>query len=225
MVTTSIRSDAAIQQDVLSELRWDTRVEETDVGVEVDQGLVALTGTVSSYVKKLAAQEAAHRVRGVRDVVNNITVTIPGLTGRTDADIAQAVRRALEWDPLIPEEKIATTVSNGWITLEGAVERWSQREDAEHAVRHLAGVRGVINRLTVGAPAVAPETVQAAIEEAMERRAERAAERIEVTVRDGTVTVAGRVNTWAEKQAVLGAAGHAPGVRAVEDKLHIAPWA
>ena len=149
MMETSAIRDAAIQQDVLRELRWDTRVEETDVGVEVDKGIVTLTGTVSSYTKKLAAQEAAHRVRGVLDVVNDITVKIPSVGARTDTEVAQAVRRALEWDPLIPEERIRTTVSNGWVILEGEVERGSQREDAEHAVRHLEGVHGVTNKITV----------------------------------------------------------------------------
>lgn len=225
MVTTNVRSDAAIQQDVLRELRWDTRVEETDVGVEVDRGLVMLTGTVSSYAKKLAAQEAAHRVHGVLDVVDDVTVKIPGVGARTDSEIAQAVRHALEWDPLVFAELIQTTVANGWVTLDGQVERWSQRGDAEHAVRHVVGMQGVTNRITVKAPEVRPEDVRVAIEEALERRAEREAVRIAVTVHDGTVTLTGRIRTWSEKQAAVGAAGHAPGVRAVEDKLRIAPWA
>ena len=224
MVQAISKSDATIQQDVLRELKWDTRVEETDVGVEVDHGLVTLTGSVGSYVKKLAAQEAAHRVWGVLDVVNNITVVIPGVSGRTDADIAQAVRRALEWDPLIPEERIKTTVSNGWVTLECEVDRWSQREDAEHAVRHLAGVQGVMNRIVVKAPAPDPRNVRIAIEDALERQAEREAERIQVVVHDGTVTLSGRVRSWMEKQAVIGAAGHAPGVHAVNDQVRIEPW-
>jgi osmotically-inducible protein OsmY len=224
MVKSTARSDAAIQQDVLRELQWDTRVEETEVGVEVDDGIVTLTGTVSSYAKKLAAQEAAHRVRGVRDVVNNITVKIPGVGGRTDADIARAVRQTLEWDPLVPEERISTTVSDGWVTLEGEVDRWTQREDAEHAVRHLAGVLGVTNRITVRAPHVAPATVRTAIEEALERQAEREAARIQVAIHDGTVTLSGHVRSWREKEASLAAAGHAPGVHGVEDRIRIEPW-
>jgi osmotically-inducible protein OsmY len=221
MVQTIIKTDAEIQHAVLGELRWDTRVEETDVGVAVDHGVVTLSGSVSSYAKKVAAQEAAHRVRGVLDVVNDLTVTIPGVGARTDTEIAHAVRRALEWDPLIPDERIQTTVSTGWVTLEGHVDRWSQREDAAHTVRHLMGVQGVTNRITVTAPPIEPDTVRAAIEEALERRADRAAERLQIAVRDGTVTLAGRVRSWSEKQAVLGAAGHAPGVRGIDDQLRI----
>src|SRR5262245_26051214 len=104
------KSDSQIQQEVLQELKWDTRVEETEVGVEVDQGVVTLTGTVSSYAKRLAAQEAAHRVIGVLDVANDIQVKVPGGLTRTDTEIAQAVRRALEWDIWVPDGRIQSTI-------------------------------------------------------------------------------------------------------------------
>src|SRR5689334_19919179 len=88
-------NDHQIHQAILKELLWDTQVDETEVGVEVDQGVVTLTGTVDSYAKKQAAQEAAHRVIGVLDVANDIQVNVPyGLTS-TDTGIAHAVRQAL----------------------------------------------------------------------------------------------------------------------------------
>lgn len=97
MAATTTRGEAAIHKDVLRELRWDTRGEETEVGVEADQGVATLSGTVSSYAKKPAAQEPALRVRGVLGVANAITVRLPGPGGRADADIARAARQALEW--------------------------------------------------------------------------------------------------------------------------------
>jgi osmotically-inducible protein OsmY len=116
------KTDAEIQQDVIRELKWDPRVEETEVGVEVDNGIVTLTGTVSSWAKRLAAKEAAHRVFGVLDVANDVTVKVPGSLTRTDTDLAQAVRHALKWDVMVPDERITSTVSNGWVTLEGTVD-------------------------------------------------------------------------------------------------------
>ena len=115
-------------------------------------------------------------------------------------------------------------VSDGWVTLEGEVDRWTHREDAEHAVRHLAGVQGVTNRITVRAPHGAAETVRTAIEDALQRQAEREAARVKVAVHDGTVTLSGHVRSWREKEAILGAAGHAPGVHGGEDKIRIEPW-
>jgi len=220
---TETKSDAQIQQEVLRELKWDTRVEETEIGVIVDQGVVTLTGNVSSYGKKLAALKAAHRVAGVLDVADEIQVVLPGGKTRTDAEIAQAVRNSLEWDVMVNDERIRSTVTKGWVYLDGTVETLYEREDVERAIRRLAGVRGVTDRLVVAGPSVKPDVVQRAIEEALERRAGRVAHRLKVSVSDGTVTLKGWVRSWAEKRAVLGAVSHAPGVCAVNDDLILDP--
>jgi osmotically-inducible protein OsmY len=219
------RTDSEIQQDVLRELKWDTRVEETDVGVQVDEGVVTLSGTVSSWGKRFAAEDAAHRVRGVLDVANDIAVKLPGTPGRTDTEIAKAVRNALEWDVFVPEDRVQSTVSAGVVTLKGDVESWAQRDDAERAVRNLSGVRGVTNRLEVKPPKVAAAEVQKYIVDALERQALREAKRITLDVRDGRVTLSGSVRSWAEREAVVGAAKGTPGVRTVQDQLHIEPYA
>ena len=124
---------------------------------------------MASYATKLAAQAAAHRVTGVLDVANDIRVRIPGRQGRTDTEIAQAVRHALAWDVLVPDTSITSTVTDGWVTLEGQVERLREREDAERAVRYLQGVRGVTEQAGVRPPTVQPERVREVIEEALER--------------------------------------------------------
>lgn len=223
MTALHIKSDREIHQAVLQELRWDSQVDEMDVGVEVDNGVVTLTGTVGSYAQKMAALEAAHRVAGVLDVANDIQVKIPYVQARNDTDIALAARRALQWDTLVPDENIQTTVSNGWVTLEGNVPFWVDKHQAERAISNLAGVRGVTNHLTITGSPTEEKVVKNAIEEALERRADREARRILVDVRDGKVSLTGRVHSWNEKQAVLGAAGFAPGVHAVEDHLKIDP--
>lgn len=207
----------------MQELEWSSQVSETDVGVEVDHGIVTLSGSVSSYAKKMAAQEAAHCVSGVLDVANNIQVHIPGDAVHTDTQIASAVRRALEWDALLAHKNIRSTVTSGWVTLEGSVPSLVDKRIAERAVRGLSAVRGVTNDLEINTSSPAPDDVRCSIEAALERRAEREAERIQVTVKDGIVFLTGRVHNWSEKEAVIGAAGFAPGVRRVEDYLRIDP--
>src|SRR5262245_20450883 len=172
-----VKRDLEIQQQVMQELRWDTRVEASNIGVEVRDGVVTLSGTVTTYPQKIAAQEAAHRVAGVLDVANDLQVHLGGGHARTDGDIAQAVRHALEWTVLVPADNVRTTVTNGWVTLEGSVNSWRQRVDAESAVRYLTGVSGVTNTLVVTAPEVGADQVRQAIETALERRAEREAKR------------------------------------------------
>lgn len=223
MVQVLVESDVTIEQAVMQELEWDSRVDATAIGIQVRHGVVTLTGTVGSFAEKVVAEEAAHRVKDVLDVANDITVTVSGRGVPTDSAIAQAVRHALEWNVLVPAAQIRTTVTNGWVTLMGSVDRWSQREDAERAVRHLPGVLGITNEIAVQAPPADTHLVREAIVEALERRAEREAKRLSVSVVDNAVTLSGSVHSWAEKQAVLGAAGHAPGVRAVHDQIRIDP--
>lgn len=217
--------DTRIQQDVLRELQWDTRVEDTDVGVTVREGVVTLTGTVGSFAAKQAAAEAAHRVADVLDVANDLMVKVPGAGPRTDTEIAQAVRRTLEWDTLVPHEHIQSTVSNGWVTLTGTVAHRSHREDAERSIRYLRGVSGVTNLIAVSAAPAESGEIQAAIEAALVRHAGRAARHIGVEVTADTVRLTGRVHSWSENRAVVGAAGHAPGIHAVRDELIIDPMA
>src|SRR5687768_587667 len=139
------KTDSEIHRAVLEELRWDPRVDETDVGVEVDGAVVTLTGTVTSWARRVAAQEATRRVAGVLDVANDIVVKTPGGPTRTDTEIAQAVRQALQWDVFVPDEHITSTVTSGCVTLEGTVDRLIERDDAERAIRNLTGVTTVIN--------------------------------------------------------------------------------
>lgn len=213
------RSDDAIRDAVTRELEWDSRVEAEHVHVAVTNRIVALTGTASSYAAKLAAQKAAHRVPGVLDVVNDVVVPIAPGRERGDADLAAAVRHALQWDVRVPDERIGTTVGSGFVTLEGTVHLLRERDDAERAVRSLAGVRGVTNLIRVEKRPVQPAKIRAAIENALERHARHEAQRIEVLVEDGLVTLTGPVDSFAEKQAIMGLVGHLPGVQAVRDRL------
>jgi osmotically-inducible protein OsmY len=110
------------------------------------------------------AVSAAHRVAGVLDVANDIVVKTPGGFGRSDTEIAHAVRNALEWDVFVPDRNIQSTVSHGWVTLTGMVETVSERDDAARAVRNFTGVRGVDKQITVRHLRVAPERIREAIE-------------------------------------------------------------
>jgi osmotically-inducible protein OsmY len=216
------RTDAEIQQDVARELDWDSHVSPTEVGVQVKHGVVTLSGNVDSWAKVRAAREAAHRVAGVLDVANDLMVRLPGEGGRSDTDVALAVRRALEWDVTVPEKEIRSTVSRGVVTLEGTVRTGAQRIDAERAIERLVGVTEVVNRLEINpAEKADPVAVRSAVESALERHAAREASQIDIAVSDGIVTVRGYVEGIREREAVLGAIRGTRGVRSVSDQLQV----
>ncbi len=224
MATLTTRSDSQIKSDVLSELKWDPNVDETEVGVQVKGGVVTLTGTIDAYPKKMAARDAAHRVFGVLDVVDELKVKIPTVWERTDEDVARAVRHALTWDVLVPDERITSTVSGGVVTLQGGVDTWTQRDDARRAVQRLTGVRSIVNQITVAGPAVDPASIKRQIEGALERQAEREAKRIGVAVRDGVVTLSGTLRSWGERNAIERVVTYAPGVKDVVDRTTVDPY-
>ena len=218
---TETQTDEQIQRDVLAELKWEPRVKPNEIGVMVKDGVVTLTGIVDSYAKRWEAEEAAHRVRGVKAVANEIEVRLPGATERTDTEIAQAVIRALQEDAFIPIDKLDVSVSKGYVTLKGDVEWQFQKADAERVVRRLTGVKGVINAIAVK-PRLAPEELKDRIEKALIRSAETDAKRITVEVQGSKVILKGTVRSWAEKEEAERVAWSAAGVTEVDNQISIA---
>ncbi|MEJ8826706.1 BON domain-containing protein [Variovorax humicola] len=213
-----MKSDVQLRNDVLSELAWDPAITATDVGVIVKDGVVTLTGHPSSHAEKCAIEHAVQRIAGVRALAVEMTVKLPADFQRTDAEIALAAERALEWNVLVPDGKIKAMVENGFATLSGKVDWEYQRRAAEVAVRDLLGVTGVANQIVVK-PKVTSTDIALKIQNALERQADREARRIEISVSGADVTLRGTVHSWAERQAVQGAAWSAPGVANVVNNL------
>lgn len=217
-----MKSDAQLRSDILAELNWEPAINATEIGVIVKDGVVTLTGHLDSYAHKRAAERAAQRVRGVKALATELAVKLGAGYERTDADIALAAEHALEWNVLVPEDRIRAMAEKGWITLSGEVDWEYQRATAEKAVRDLLGVTGVSNLVTVK-PKFDASDVANKIHDALARQADREAKKIEIVVNGAEVTLRGKVHSWAERTAAQGAAWSAPGVARVVNNLVVEP--
>jgi osmotically-inducible protein OsmY len=217
-----MKSDTEIQKNVMEEMKWDPILYSAEIGVIVTDGIVTLIGYVDNYSQRLAAENAAKRVKDVRAVAIDLAISLPHEQQRSDTDLAAAALNALKWSSFVPEDKIRLKVDGGWITMEGEVEWQFQKESAYSAVSDLIGVHGVINRISVR-PNITPVIVKDVIKKALERSADIEADSINILTDGGRIVLKGKVRSWAERKEVERAVWATPGVIEVKDELIIAP--
>lgn len=215
-----MKSDKQLQIDIKEELRWEPRVRDDEIGIEVRDGVVTLMGTVPDFAQRVRAERAVERVAGVRAVAQELTVKVPNTHLRSDTDLAHQVVNTLAWDTEVPFQAVKAKVDDGWVTLEGEVDWQFQRNAPERAVRYLSGVKGVSNLLKVKAHASTYDVAQH-ITAALSRSAEADAKKIKVTATGGKVTLTGTVRSWPERADAQRAAWSATGVTEVDDRLAV----
>ncbi len=215
-----MKSDNQIQKDVMEQLKWEPFLNASEIGVAVKNGVVTLSGSVDSYSKKVAAENAAKKIAGVKAIAEDIQIGVSPAYSKSDTEIAEAVLNALKWHSAVQEEKIKIKVENGNVRLDGEVEWEYQRTSVRSAIEHLAGVRSVINLIAVK-PKVKPTDIQQKISSAFHRSATIDAGKITAEVTGSKVTLHGKVRSLAEKQDAENAAWNAPGVTIVESGLEV----
>ena len=205
---------------VEAELKFDPRVDDTDVHVANISGDVALNGTVPSYPQYLEAAAATQRVRGVKNVFNHLQVVLPDADFRDDATLTTAANNALAQNVTVPHG-VEATAEDGNLTLTGTVGYGVERTAAEQAVAGLTGVRNIRDEIEISYD-VDPVDVDLHVQEALARSAlVRDDSDVQVAVKGGTITLTGHVHTWAEHDAVVNAASMALGVVDVDDELKV----
>lgn len=213
-------SDIVLRQDILDELDFEPSINAAHIGVAVDHRVVTLTGHVSTYAQKAAAEGAVRRVKGVRGVAQEIEDRPFGAHATADDEIARRAVTILAWNTTIPENAVQVMVQRGWVTLTGTVAWQYQKTAATDVVQRLGGVVGISNNIEIK-PHLTSADVSKKIKSALVRSAEIEAQAIQVSVSDGTVRLEGHVRTWSERMAAERAAWSIPGVTQVDDRISV----
>jgi osmotically-inducible protein OsmY len=175
----------------------------------------------------LEAVQAVKRIAGVKAIADDIEIQLPHSFHRTDGDLAAAAAHQIDWSTLIPPGTVRVIAREGWIELEGEVAEWHQKTLAGDVVRHLSGVKGVSNRLSLAQsiqmnePTVKPVEVERAIKSAFKRSAVVDANKIRVETAGSNVELFGNVRNLAEREEAERAAWAAPGVFSVDNQLTV----
>jgi len=215
-----MKTDEKLREDVIAEMQWEPSVGANNIGVEVHNGIVTLTGDVARYTEKVDIETATQRVAGVKGIAIDITVKLTGEHQRSDSDIAFSVERVLEWSTYLQHDNIKIMVEQGLVTLSDDVHWDYERRSAVAVIRHLRGVAGGIDHITIKEK-IASEAVKNDIEAALKRRAIDDAKAVMVVVKDTDVIRPGTVHSWSERDLVTYAAWNAKGVWNVVDNVRI----
>ena len=213
-------SNNELERQVSDELLWDPKIDNSAIAVSANDGVVSLRGTVASFRQKREAQKDAKHVSGVKGVTNELEVRILTKDRRADADLRGDVLQALVLNSVVPPT-IDANADDGNVTLTGTANWMFQRDEAEAVASSVRGVISVDNEVDLVPPGPSAHDVQHSIKKAMERNAKLDADSVTVESENGTVTLRGTVNSWADHDAALDAAWAAPGVTRVKDHIEV----
>ncbi len=211
-----------LKSDVKSKILWEPGIDGDGVIVEVDDGIVTLSGTVPSFFQKICIENVVKKMWGVKAVVNEVSVDIATHLKRNDKEIAEAAVNALGWDIALPKDAIKISVAKGVVTLTGEVRFDFQRTRAFNDVNSLYGVMNVINAITLrSSTSVDSKVIEKEIEREFQRSAVLHAHKINVKTEGKKVYLSGPVSSWFEYKEANDAAFTVPGVIEVQNDLYI----
>ncbi len=213
-----MKTNQELQHDVENAIKWEPLMHDAEIGVSVKNGVVSLSGTVDSYVKKMEAENASKKVKGVKAIVEHIEVKFPSTWNKADVEVANEILEALKVNYAVPNELIQVKVENGWVTLEGELTWNYERESTLSATKYLNGVKGITNHLKLK-PTTHDTIEKEAVELALKRNALQDVSQIKVAVNGTTVTLTGTVNSWYQKEEAGRIAWNTPGIWNMKNDL------
>ncbi len=207
--------------ELIDELRWDPRLDESKIVPSLAGGVAVLQGSVRTYSERCWAEEVAKRVRGVTAVHNELEVRLTIGDYRRDEMLRRILVEVIDALSGLPDRRPRVDVRDGHVVLTGVVFWHFQKSLADEAVRHIAGIRGIENGLIVAGVPNSSTSTRSALNAALQRHIRDCS--IRIAGRGSRISLRGTVRTCAERDAAIDLAWCAPGITSVDDHLVVRP--
>lgn len=217
------KSNNVLRKEVIAALKWEPLLHTNEIDVSVLDGVVSLEGIVDNYAQKREAEHVVKNIPGIKEVTNNVKVDLFKSAVKSDKDVTDLVKKALQENWAVPDHKITVTVKDGWVTLEGILHWNFQRRAADNAIRYIQGVRGVIDKIKIEAE-IKNEMNKELVEKALRRSWILDVDNIKVRVDGKTIFLSGIVDSLFQKEEAERIAWNTPGVWYVDNELIVEPY-
>jgi len=216
------------EQDILhkikEQLRWDEKVDEQDINVMLQDGIVRLHGSVPSYGAMRAAEADALDVYGVSRIDNQLVLRYqPQVKMPTEQEMEHFIEQMFRFNSRLSEEKITVIVEKSICTLDGHVDALWKKLLAEELVYSVRGIEKVINELSiVPTQRLEDQNIANTLVAALERHHMTDPDEIIVKVQNGHVSLSGSVTHRYAREAAFEIAYSTQGVREVVNEIETA---
>jgi osmotically-inducible protein OsmY len=211
----------AVLNELIDELRWDPRLDESKIVPSLAGGVAVLQGSVPTYGERYWAEEIAKRVHGITAVQNDLEVRLTIRDYRSDEALQRIITQVIEALSGLPERRPRADVRNARVTLSGVVLWFFQKTLVEESIRHIAGVRSIDDQMIVATLPSPPADARAELNAALQRHLRDCS--IRITGRGSRISLRGTVKTCAERDAAIDLAWCARGITSVDDRLVVRP--
>jgi len=206
-------SDTEVAAAIKQRLAMDGRIDPTAVQVKVQDGNVTLQGTVRTIAEKALADHLVASTYGVKSLTNELVVH-PVAT--KDGAIKRAVEETLKSTPALQKTDVQVTVSQGVVTLKGAVEKPAQSMAAERAAKTVPGAVEVVNLIKVVGPPRPDRDIEKDVVFYLQSSSLVNLDEVDYAVTNGMVTLKGKIDNLSHKFAIANDLEKIHGVRGVD---------
>lgn len=231
IINPVVRSEKQILADVNTALQTAQIFSQDPIEVTVKNNTVTLSGTVNLWEKSDIARKIVTQIPGVNQVNNHILVDHH--ISPTDTQLEQIIRQNLLWNNRIRASEIEVKVENGRVTLTGLVSSSKENYIAVNDA-YITGIKEVNGARLIVDPRLSQQKhldntakyrsdleIKNNIQDTFKADSTLQQIPVQVRIKNGIVTLKGKVESLTIKQAALRNAKNTVGVVRVYDEIEV----